>query len=438
MYDPIAFTIPEGIDYGDYIVATYLYQTRVNVNIHKLAVALSEEQSSGTWLELPGESDLVRQRHVGRILAIWEVPDNEYALPEDSDVRNWVIQIGYPVHNIGPQFPLMLTTVHGNISAAGRLKLLDLHFPKKYVEYFKGPKFGIEGVRELMGIPKRPLLHVMIKPSIGLTPEQSAEAFYQAARGGTDAIKDDELVVTHPWSHFLDRVKLHKEAARRSYEETGEKTLYFVNVTDRPDRLVQNAKKALEAGASALMVNYLVVGISALSMLADDPEVNVPILAHLDFSGAYYCSPWSGVSSHLVLGKLPRLAGADIVVYPSPYGKFPLLPAKHLRIAQALTDKFYGLKRSWPMPGGGVQPGMVQALHDDMGNDFMVGAGGAVHGHPMGPTAGAQALRRAIDAAVDGLPVEEAAEKHPELKAALKLWGVTKPGVKGAYDLMGA
>ncbi len=181
-----------------------------------------------------------------------------------------------------------------------------------------------------MGVPDRPLLHVMVKPSIGLTPEESAEAFYHAALGGADAVKDDELVVSHPWSHFLDRVKQHGAAAQAVYEKTGHKTLYFANITDRPDRLVQNAYRAIEAGASALMVNYLVVGISALSMLADDPNINVPILAHLDFSGAMYAAPWSGVSSHLVLGKLPRLAGADVVVYPCPYGKFPFLASKHL------------------------------------------------------------------------------------------------------------
>jgi len=438
VYDPIAFTIPEGLKDGDYIVATYLYQTGARANIHKLALALSEEQSSGTWVTLPGESDEVRKRHVGRIVSIWEVPDYEVAVPEGVAERSWVIQIGYPVHNVGPQIPLMLTTVHGNISAAGRLKLLDLSFPEAYCKYFKGPKFGIAGVRELLGVPERPLLHAMIKPSIGLTPEQSAEAFYQAALGGTDAVKDDELVVSHPWSHFLERVKLHTAAARRAYEETGEKTLYFVNVTDRADRLVENARRAIEAGASALMVNYLVVGISALSILADDPDINVPILAHLDFSGTMYGAPWSGISSHLVLGKLPRLAGADIVVYPSPHGKFPLLQAKHLRIAQSLTDDFYHIKRAWPMPGGGVHPGMVPLLYADMHGDFMVGAGGAVHGHPMGPAAGAQALRRAIDAAVAGIPAEQMAEKHPELKAALKVWGVAKVGVRGGYDLMEA
>lgn len=436
MYDPIAFTIPEGLEYDDHIVATYLYQTATKVNIHKLAVALSEEQSSGTWVELPFESDVIRRRHVGRVIAIWEVPDYEDVIPEDAAVRSWVLQIAYPIHNFGPQIPLMLTTVHGNISAAGKLKLIDLHFPRSYVAQFKGPKFGIEGIRELLGVPDRPLLHVMVKPSIGLTPEESAEAFYQAALGGADAVKDDELVVSHPWSHFVERVKQHGAAAKAVYDKTGHRTLYFVNITDRADRLVQNAYHAIEAGASALMVNYIVVGISALSILADDPNINVPILAHLDFSGAIYGAPWSGVSSHLILGKLPRLAGADVVVYPSPYGKFPLLASKHLRIAQALTDRFYDIRRAWPMPGGGVHPGMVPLLFKDMGRDFMVGAGGAVHGHELGAAAGARALRQAIDASMQGISLTTAAQEHPELQAALSQWGLAESGVKGAYDLM--
>ncbi len=438
MYDPVAFTMPEGLGSDDFIVATYLFQSPEKVNIHKIALALSEEQTCGTWVALPGETSVVRERHLGRILAMWEIPDHEYAVPEGVGVRNWVIQIAYPVHNIGPQFPLMLTTVHGNIAAAGRIKLLDLNFPKSYCDFFKGPRFGIKGLRELLGVPERPLVHAMIKPNMGLTPKESAEAFRQLALGGCDAVKDDELIVSHPWSGFLDRVKLHRAAARQVFEENGHKCLFFVNITDRADRLVDNAKRALEAGADALMVNYLVVGISALSILADDPDINVPILAHLDFSGAIYADPWSGVSSHLVLGKFPRLAGADIVVYPSPYGKFPFLADKHLRIARALTDGFHGIKRSWAMPGGGVHPGMIGQLFKDMYRDFMVGAGGACHGHPQGAAAGARALRQALDAVMAGIPLRTAAEEHPELKTAIETWGVSDSGEKAKYDLLGA
>ena len=158
----------------------------------------------------------------------------------------------------------------------------------------------------------------------------------------------------------------------------GHRTLYFVNITDRPDRLVQNAYRAIEAGASALMVDYLTVGISALSMLADDPAIAVPILGHLAFAGAISASPRNGVSSHLVLGKLPRLAGADTVVYPSPYGTLQFSRSEHLRLAQTMTDPFYAIRPTLPTPGGGLHAGMVPRLFEDLGIDYAVGAGGAV------------------------------------------------------------
>ena len=147
-------------------------------------------------------------------------------------------------------------------------------------------------------------------------------------------------------------------------------------------------------------------------------------MAHLDFAGTMYESQNSGMSSHLVLGKLPRLAGADMVVYPYPYAKFLFMRERHLRIAHALTTPCYHLKPIFPIPAGGVHAGMLPSLARDIGTDLIVGAGGAVHGHPMGPTAGARALRQAIDAVVAGVPLEEATKEHEELKTAIDAWGI--------------
>ncbi len=79
---------------------------------------------------------------------------------------------------------------------------------------------------------------------------------------------------------------------------------------------------------------------------------------------------------------------------------------------------------------------MVPLLFKDMGPDFMVGAGGAVHGHPQGAAAGARALRQAIDASLQGLSLTEAAEGRPELQVALSQWGVAASEVKGGFDLL--
>jgi 2,3-diketo-5-methylthiopentyl-1-phosphate enolase len=378
-------------------------------------------------VSLDRETPAIRQRHAARVIAIWEVPDHEMAPPDGVDLRAWVLQIAYPAHNIGDQIPLLLATAYGECASSGMIKLLDLHLPESFVRAFKGPKLGIEGIRDLVGATGRPLLLAIMKPAIGLTPAESAQVFYEAALGGADAVKDDELLVSHPWSTFPDRARAHGLAAQRAYEETGHRTLYFVNITDRPDRLVANAHRAVEAGASGLLVDHVTVGVSALSMLADDPAINVPILGHLAFAGGLSAAPWSGISSHLILGKLSRLAGADAVVYPSPYGSLRSARSKHLRVAQALTDPFFGIRRSVPVPGGGVHAGMVRLLVDDLGIDHAVAAGGAVHGHPMGVAAGARAIRQAIDAATQGLPLAEAAAQHPELASALALWPEVPP-----------
>jgi 2,3-diketo-5-methylthiopentyl-1-phosphate enolase len=414
--------MPESIDDRDYVIATYLYRASSGTDIHRAAGALAEMQSTGTWVTLELETQVIRERHGGRVIATWEVPVEEPIGGEDRDTRDWVIQIAYPSHNIGGQIPLLLATVYGECASAGDIKLIDLHLPEAFAASFKGPKFGLEGIRGLVGATDRPLLITMLKPAIGLTPKESADVFYQAAIGGSDGVKDDELLVSHPWSHFLDRVREHERAALAAFEETGHRTLYFVNITDRPDRLVQNAYRAIEAGASALMVDYLTVGVSALSMLADDPAIAVPILGHLAFAGAISASPRNGVSSHLVLGKLPRLAGADTVVYPSPYGTLQFSRSDHLRLAQTMTDPFYGIRRMLPTPGGGLHAGIVPRLVSDLGMDFAIGVGGAVHGHPMGAAAGARAVRQALDAAVRGESLATAGAAHAELGAALALW----------------
>jgi 2,3-diketo-5-methylthiopentyl-1-phosphate enolase len=427
MTDNTGFALPESVAGDDMVVATYIHRAAADVDIDERVRLIAEMQSTGTWVELELETDAIRERHGARVISLSEVPDDEAGWPRSAGTRSWVFRIAYPSHNIGGQIPLLLATVFGECASIGELRLLDIQLPESFVAGFKGPKFGIDGIRELVGVKDRPLLIAMMKPSIGLSPNESAEVFRQAALGGVDGVKDDELLVSHPWSNFVDRVRQHERAGQEAYEETGHRTLYFVNITDRPDRLVQNAYRAIEAGASALMVDHLTVGTAALSMLADDPAIAVPVMGHLAFSGAMTASPWTGVSSHLVLGKLPRLAGADVVVYPSPYGTLAFARSTHLRVARSMTDPLYGLRRILPAPGAGLHAGMAPRLVADLGIDWALGAGGAIHGHPNGIAAGARAIRHGLEAAARGVPLVSARTTSPDLDVALDRWPELDP-----------
>jgi 2,3-diketo-5-methylthiopentyl-1-phosphate enolase len=414
--------LPDGVDYDDYLIATYLASFAAEVPIPLLSMALAVEQSTGTWVPVPGETPEVRCRHVAKVIGVYEVPDHEFEVPASIQTRNWVIQVAYPEVNIGSQIPVLLTSVVGNISMGGNIKLLDVRFPERYVAGFKGPKFGIDGVRELLGIRERPLLNNMIKPCTGYPLELGADLFREAALGGCDIIKDDELIADASFNSVEGRVKRYMEIEKQVYEEKGERTLYTVNVTDSVPKVFENARRAVELGCNALMVNYLAVGLPVMQALAEDPAINVPILAHMDVAGAMYMSPLHGMSSHIVLGKLPRLAGADVVVIPAPYGKAPVIPDKFRNVAKNLTFPLYNLRPTFPMPSGGITPSMVPKVMADLGNDIVIGSGGGIHAHPQGPVAGGMAFRQAIDATMRGISLADHAKEHPELDAVLERW----------------
>jgi len=414
--------LPEGIS-EDYIIATYYMSFPKMLNISDISQIMAIEQSTGTWIPVPGESPEVRKKHVAKVIGIYETPDYEFLIPDEVRWRNYIVQIAFPYDNIGSTLSMLFTAVIGNISMAGKVKLLDLKFPKKYVDGFKGPKFGIEGVRKVLGVKDRPLLNNMIKPCTGFPPELGAKLTYEVARGGVDIVKDDELLGNRPFNLVEERVVKYMEAIDRANEEKGEKTLYAVSISDDIPQIFENADKAIELGANCILVNYLATGLPVLRKLAEDPSIKVPIMAHMDCAGIYYESHYSGVRSDLILGKLPRLAGADIVVYPAPYGKAFFPEEKYLAVAKALTYPFYDIKPIFPMPSGGIVPSIVPKLFKTLGKDFVVAAGGGIHAHPDGPAAGARAFRAAIEAAMEGIDLKTYAETKnvPELERALKM-----------------
>ena len=424
MIDLDHFILPENPNVGDYLIGTYLLRKELKdpEEILKLAVMMAAEQTTGTWIRVPGESADVVERFRGKVLSIYEIPDTEQFTNYPEGARMFIIRLGFPWQNFGPQIPMMLTTIFGNISMIGDIKLLDVQFPKNFVKQFPGPRFGIRGIRKLLGVPARPLLNNMVKPSTGITPEQGAELLYQAASGGTDIIKDDEVLGNTELSPVLQRVERYMPKLRKAEKETGEKKLYAVNVTDEPEKCIKLAEAAVDIGANALLVNYLPAGLGLITSLCRNPKIKVPILAHIDFGGALYASPWHGISSALLYGKLARLAGVDLLCIPTPYGKFSLNYTKYIQIVHGLRSPFHDMPGVWPIAGGAIKQGHIPKLFSDLGCDFIIGAGGAIHAHPMGAAAGARAFRQGIDLMMKYGRLESE-ELGQELKVAIEAWG---------------
>jgi len=417
----------DGIDLEKYIIASYIIKRPKGMNVNYLSRFAAIEQSTGTWVRVPAETEEVRKNHVARVLGVYELPMYEFIIPKEVKERLYFVQIGFPVINVkGNGIPLLLTSVIGNISITHGLKLVDLAFPKAYLEDFKGPKFGIDGLRKLLKVPERPLLNNMVKPCTGHTAKVAADLVYKAAVGGCDVVKDDELISNASFNTLEDRITAVMEGVDRANSEKGEKTLYTINITSKFPEMFEYADKMIELGANALMINYLTTGFEALRAIAEDPSIKVPILGHMDFAGAYFGGEWTGLTSMLTLAKFPRMCGADTVVIPAPYGKAEILDERYEQNLKALRYPFQHIKPTLPMPSGGITQGMVEKTMKEAGTDILIGSGGGIHSHPDGPISGAKAFRQAIHAVMQGISVKEYAKEHKELGVALGVWGTGK------------
>ena len=416
------YALNESIRNLDYVLATYYIELPKETNVVEKAAGMIIGQTLGTWVPVPGITDEMREEHMGKVVNIIDLPPCDLSTQVQTDTVPYLIQLAYPVSNFGAQLPQMMVTLLGNdASTSAQVKLVDLQFPESFVKEFKGPHFGIEGLRQFAGVPERPLLLNMIKPCTGFTPDVGAKIFYETALGGVDFIKDDELLGNPDFCPNVERVKAYQKASDAAYEKTGHRTVYICNITDRADRIVDNAKRCIDAGAKAIMVSYAAVGYSMVRTLAE--SVNVPILGHYAGSGMFYEGVVSGFSSPFATGLFPRMAGADMIMMNTPYGGYPLKFQKYIQTAHEMSLPYYQLKPSMPIVGGGVHPGITERYVKDLGSDIVFAAGGAIQGHPMGAAAGARAMRQAIDAVMSGIPLEDAAKEQEELRVALERFG---------------
>jgi 2,3-diketo-5-methylthiopentyl-1-phosphate enolase len=420
LYDPHMFNYMwESLDQDRFVVGTYYIEDNKPdwdfIDHLGQVQRLALEGSTASWMEVKEETPEVRDRLSSKVLGYYEIPS-------PKGTKRAIVQLAFPTAawDVNVNMPMLLLSISGNIFAfCDQVRLLDVYIPKSVVASFNGPKFGIEGMRELLGVHDRPLCLQIIKPKMGMTPEETAAQVYQSALGGADLCKDDEMCSELDNCPFDARLEAVLKALDKAERETGEKTIYLVSITDEASRVHEKARRAVKAGATGLLVAYS-VGLSTFKDLADDPEINVPIMLHPSHMlGMIKTYGW------VALSKLCRLSGADLMLSPSLWSSLQTCSVEEeLRTSQTLRAPFYHIKRTWPMPSAGMYPGLAAVLIQEHGIDFIVPAGGGMLGHPMGYKAGAMAWRQAIDAVLSGMTLQEAAQKYPEFRAAAETWGI--------------
>ncbi|MEM2569705.1 MAG: RuBisCO large subunit C-terminal-like domain-containing protein [Candidatus Bathyarchaeia archaeon] len=408
------------LDPDKYIIATYLAEIGPYPP-KRVVEEMAIENSTGTWTLVKYETLDIRDKYGAKIVSVINAKNNMY-----------VVQLGINGENYDPEtggLANLLSDIAGNaydLIYINRLKLIDLHFPKSWASAFPGPKFGIEGIREMTGTKesRRPIIGCIMKPNLGLDADTMAKMAYEIASGGVDLLKDDEALVNPKYCPLEERVVKIMEALDKVKEETGKKALYAFNITmDRQDKMVEAAEAVKSHGGNHLMVCWAYVGYGGIRRLAEDPSINLPLHVHRCGHGALSRIPDHGIDAVLI-SKLGRMAGADEMHLGAIEGKFHYSISEVIRHIAVFRDPLYHFKPTLPTLSAGNHPGNVATSCEIVGNDVLLLAGGGIIGHPISPTAGAKAMMQAAEAYIKGIPVEEYAKEHKELEAAIKYWGV--------------
>lgn len=411
----------------DRFAATYLVETPLPVE--QAAAALAGEQSSGTFVDVPGESADLKRRFAARVEKITPretvtTPSLPGSRPAQGPFHRAEIIVSWPLENVGTNLPALVSTLQGNLYELAQfsgLRLLDIDLPASFTAAFRGPNHGIAGTRRLAGVEGRPLIGTIIKPSIGLTPDETASLVRTLVEAGIDFIKDDELMANPPHSPLLLRATAVMRVINDHAQRTGRRVMYAFNITDELDAMRAHYETVVRLGGTCAMLSLNTVGLAAAKKICDEGALAI----HGHRNG------WGMLTRHPLLGmefpayqKLWRLAGVDHLHVNGLANKFWEPDDSVVRaIASCLATE--PLDRPvLPVVSSGQWGGQAPETYRRTRTlDLLYLAGGGILAHPDGPGAGVRSLRAWWEAAVAGLTVDEAVARHPELAKSVTRFG---------------
>lgn len=411
------------------VFATYWLETPGSPE-HAAAV-IAGEQSSGTFVPVPGETDELRERHGARVESLTLLGESSQpSLPgarrprQDSKWRSARAVISWPFANVGASLPNLLATVAGNLfelSDISGLRLLDIDLPEEFARAYPGPSCGVEGTRRLTGVNGRPIIGTIVKPSVGLTPAQTADLVRSLVEAGIDFIKDDELMADPPHSPLQERLNSIMPVIEDLAQRHGRKAMYAFNITGEVDDLARRADMVARAGGTCVMVSVNSVGLPGVAFLRR--RTHLPIHAHRNGWGYLTRCPSLGFD-FLAWHKLWRVAGVDHIHTNGLRNKFCETDESVIASARACLTPILGGYQAMPVLSSGQWAGQAPDTYKALGSvDLLYLCGGGMMAHPGGPAAGLRSIRQAWEAALAGSTLEEYAVSHEELRQALERFG---------------
>jgi ribulose-bisphosphate carboxylase large chain len=404
------------------------YRVETATDVRRAAEVMAGEQSSGTFVAVPGETPELTERAGARVEAVEMLePADTPSLPgakraPGAPISRANVTLSWPIDNMGPSLPNLVATVAGNLFELQQfsgLRLLDIELPAPFFKAYPGPQFGIAGTRQLSGVASGPLIGTIVKPSVGFGPSETADLANTLAEAGIDFIKDDELQANGPHCPFPDRVTAVMAVINRHADRTGKKVMFAFNVTGDLDEMRRHHDLVLAAGGTCVMASLNSIGL--VGMIELRRHAQLPIHAHRNGWGYLSRHPQLGWS-YVAWQKLWRLAGADHMHVNGLGNKFSESDDSVIASARTCLTPMSAESPCIAMPvfSSGQTVNQPPETYRQLGSlDLIYAAGGGIMAHPDGPAAGVRSLRDSWDATVAGVPLATYAETHPALATAL-------------------
>ena len=342
-------------------------------SIHE-AATVAQRIAVEQTIEFP--VDLVNDRYildtvVGKL--------GEITLSDNRD--GYLAWISYSLDVVGMELTQLLNVIFGNSSMQPGIRVEDLRLPDSLLALYKGPRFGVAGVRKLARSPIGPLLHGAIKP-LGSSVRALARMAYDFARGGAHFIKDDHGITDQRYAPFAERVAACAEAVRKANDECGGSSVYIANCTADGGQAIERARLAKKLGAGGVMVAPGLIGYSQMKAIAEDDTIGLPVIAHPTFQGGFVLpSMISGIGPAVLFGLLSRLAGADIVIFPSFGGRFTFGREDCRKLAAATQQLMGHIRTNFPCPAGGLTENTLPEVMTAYGENVIYLVVGGIFRH---------------------------------------------------------
>ena len=408
------------------LIVLFRIEPASGISMPEAVGRVASESSIGTWTTLTTMT-----------------PEKRRLMAKAYELKGRWVKVAYPLDLFeAGNMPQVLSSIAGNIfgmKAVKNLRLEDVRWSPKLIKSFRGPQFGIDGIRKIFKVRDRPLSATVMKPKVGMSSEEHAQAGYEAWIGGIDLLKDDENLSGQQFNQFERRVARSFKLRDRAERETGKRRSYLVNVTAETREMLRRAKLVKERGGEYVMVDILTVGWAGVQSLREECEdLGLAIHAHRAFHAAFTRKREHGMSM-LTVAKVARLIGIDQLHIGTAIGKLEAPREEVLALQEAITGRnirgkkqilaqgWNGIEPVFPVTSGGLHPGLIPEIIDMLGRNIIIQVGGGIWGHPQGGRAGGAAVRQAIDAALKGISLDEYAKRRKELRGALEKWGYVKP-----------